>query len=117
VGVFAENRAELVDGIIGRLQPCDPDKVVELQLEKENHTSNGEYLPRMPIVSSEESRINHSKCATGNQAHFLAPQPKIRIALPIGNFDQKRLGPIGKWTKIRREIRSGIEFDHKVDRK
>lgn len=57
VGVFAINRTELVDGIIAHLQqPCDPDKVVELQLEKESHTSNGvvkswEPHPRLPRVS------------------------------------------------------------------
>ena len=43
VGVFAINRPDLVDGVIAHLQqPVDPDKVVELQLEKESHTSNGE---------------------------------------------------------------------------
>ncbi|KAJ4437856.1 hypothetical protein ANN_13795 [Periplaneta americana] len=42
VGVFACNRQELVDGILSRLQTTtDPDQPVELQMQKENHTSNG----------------------------------------------------------------------------
>ncbi|KDR21429.1 nitric oxide synthase, salivary gland isoform X2 [Zootermopsis nevadensis] len=42
VGVFACNRKELVDGILSRLQTTtDLDQPVELQLQKENHTSNG----------------------------------------------------------------------------
>jgi hypothetical protein len=42
VGVFACNRQELVDGVLSRLQTTtDPDQPVELQMQKENHTSNG----------------------------------------------------------------------------
>ncbi|KAK7869083.1 hypothetical protein R5R35_000802 [Gryllus longicercus] len=42
VGVFPCNRKEIVDGILERLQGSeDPDQPVELQVLKENHTSNG----------------------------------------------------------------------------
>ncbi|XP_023704470.1 nitric oxide synthase, salivary gland isoform X3 [Cryptotermes secundus] len=42
VGVFACNRQELVDGVLSRLQTTtDPDEPVELQVQKETHTSNG----------------------------------------------------------------------------
>lgn len=48
MGVFACNRKELVDGILSRLQTTtDLDQPVELQLQKENHTSNG----KLQIVS------------------------------------------------------------------
>jgi nitric-oxide synthase len=42
VGVFACNRKELVDGILSRLQTTtDLDQSLELQIQKETHTSNG----------------------------------------------------------------------------
>lgn len=41
VGVFACNRPDLVDGIINHLATPDPDKPMELQILKENHTQNG----------------------------------------------------------------------------
>ncbi|XP_067008227.1 nitric oxide synthase, salivary gland [Anabrus simplex] len=42
VGVFPCNRPEIVEGILKRLQSIDdPDKPVELQIQKENHTANG----------------------------------------------------------------------------
>lgn len=42
LGVFACNRAELVDKILQRVQcPFDPDEPVELQLQKQAHTPNG----------------------------------------------------------------------------
>ncbi|KAJ9597797.1 hypothetical protein L9F63_011405 [Diploptera punctata] len=42
VGVFACNRQEIVEGILARLNSTtDPDTPVELQVQKENHTSNG----------------------------------------------------------------------------
>ncbi|GLV41924.1 Nitric oxide synthase [Carabus blaptoides fortunei] len=58
VGVYPRNRPELVDKIIERLKGCpDPDTPVELQILKENHTSNGvvktwvahEKLPALPL--------------------------------------------------------------------
>jgi nitric-oxide synthase len=52
VGVFACNRQELVDGVLSRLQTTtDPDQPVELQMQKENHTSNGK-LHVMRTISS-----------------------------------------------------------------
>lgn len=42
LGVYAENRPELVDKIIKRLKGVeDPDTPIELQMLKETHTSNG----------------------------------------------------------------------------
>ena len=42
VGVFACNRREIVDGILARLtDTTDVDTPVELQFQKETHTSNG----------------------------------------------------------------------------
>lgn len=58
VGVYPRNRSELVDKIIKRLKGCpNPDTPVELQILKENHTSNGvvktwiahEKLPSLPL--------------------------------------------------------------------
>lgn len=57
VGVFACNRPDLVEGILKHLGSTDPDKSVELQILKENHTQNGvvekweehERLPRCSL--------------------------------------------------------------------
>lgn len=46
VGVYAMNRPELVEQIIARLKGVDnPDEVLELQVQKETHTSNGSIYP------------------------------------------------------------------------
>jgi sulfite reductase alpha subunit-like flavoprotein len=60
VGVFACNRQELVDGVLSRLQTTtDPDQPVELQMQKENHTSNGK-LHVMRTTSS--VIVKYSRC-------------------------------------------------------
>ncbi|XP_017771545.1 PREDICTED: nitric oxide synthase, salivary gland [Nicrophorus vespilloides] len=42
VGVFARNRPELVDGILEKLIGVNnPDEIIQLQVMKETHTSNG----------------------------------------------------------------------------
>jgi nitric-oxide synthase len=47
VGVFACNRKELVDAVLSRLQTTtDLDQTLELQIQKENHTSNG----KLPFI-------------------------------------------------------------------
>ncbi|XP_047348938.1 nitric oxide synthase, salivary gland isoform X3 [Vespa velutina] len=42
LGVFACNRADIVDGILQRLEtPFDPDTSIELQMQKQSHTPHG----------------------------------------------------------------------------
>lgn len=42
VAIFAANRKEIVDGILNRLTGVDNfDEILQLQLLKENHTTNG----------------------------------------------------------------------------
>lgn len=42
VGIFPANRKEIVDGIMNRLSGVDNfDEILQLQLLKENHTTNG----------------------------------------------------------------------------
>lgn len=57
VGIFPENRKEIVDGILGRLLGIgDADEEVQLQLQKENHNPTGifkswENHDRIPACS------------------------------------------------------------------
>lgn len=45
VGIFPANRNEIVDGILERLSGIDNfDEVIQLQLLKENHSTNGRLL-------------------------------------------------------------------------
>lgn len=45
LGVFACNRPELVNKIVEQLDsPFDPDAPVELQVQKQSHTPNGNYV-------------------------------------------------------------------------
>lgn len=42
VGIFPANRKEIVDGILNKLSGVEnPDEILQLQLLKENHTTNG----------------------------------------------------------------------------
>lgn len=42
VGIFPANRKDIVDGILNRLSGIDNfDEILQLQLLKENHTTNG----------------------------------------------------------------------------
>lgn len=42
VGIFPANRKDIVDGILNRLSGVDNfDEILQLQLLKENHTTNG----------------------------------------------------------------------------
>lgn len=42
VGIFPANRKEIVDGILNRIKGVDNfDKILQLQMLKENHTTNG----------------------------------------------------------------------------
>lgn len=42
VGIFAENRLEIVNGILKCLTGVEnPDEILQLQVLKEHHTSNG----------------------------------------------------------------------------
>lgn len=41
LGVFPCNRTEIVNGVLKHLAVTDPDKSVQLQILKENHTPNG----------------------------------------------------------------------------
>lgn len=42
LGVFACNRAEIVEGILQRLETSfDPDTSIELQMQKQSHTPHG----------------------------------------------------------------------------
>lgn len=42
LGVFPQNRPEIVDRVVERLEGVtDPNQVVQLQMLKENHTPNG----------------------------------------------------------------------------
>jgi nitric-oxide synthase len=66
VGVYACNRKELVDGILSRLQTTtDPDQPVELQMQKENHTSNGKLQVVSKDVIGEVSVFHSSECQHG----------------------------------------------------
>lgn len=45
VGIFPANRKEIVDGILSRLIGIDNfDEILQLQLLKENHTTNGKEV-------------------------------------------------------------------------
>ncbi|KAK6625189.1 hypothetical protein RUM43_005480 [Polyplax serrata] len=43
LGVFPCNRTEIVNGVLKHLAVTDPDKSVQLQILKENHTPNGVF--------------------------------------------------------------------------
>lgn len=44
VGIFPANRSDIVDGILQRLQGVENyDELLQLQLLKENHTTNGKF--------------------------------------------------------------------------
>lgn len=77
VGVFACNRQELVDGVLSRLQTTtDPDQPVELQVQKETHTSNG----KLHVIRTTSSFIiEYSRCRIMMLTfvkNFLAPSLK-----------------------------------------
>lgn len=45
VGIFPANRKEIVDGILSKLSGVEnPDEILQLQLLKENHTTNGSCI-------------------------------------------------------------------------
>lgn len=45
VGIFPANCQEIVDGILKRLTGVENhDEIVQLQILKENHSTNGKYL-------------------------------------------------------------------------
>lgn len=59
VGVFACNRKELVEGVLSRLQTTtDLDQILELQLQKENHTSNGKLPSSVSGIFSNCNTLN-----------------------------------------------------------
>ncbi|XP_050526430.1 nitric oxide synthase, salivary gland isoform X2 [Daktulosphaira vitifoliae] len=81
VGMFAENRSELVNGIIQHLgTDQDPDQAVELQILKEKHTSTGvlknwiahEKLPRCSLRTLLTRFLDITTPPSPNMLQFLA---------------------------------------------
>lgn len=52
VGILPANRKEIVDGILNRLSGVESfDEILQLQLLKENHTTNGIYTKQTESIS------------------------------------------------------------------
>ncbi|XP_044753718.1 nitric oxide synthase-like protein isoform X2 [Coccinella septempunctata] len=92
MGVFAVNRAEIVDGILERLQGVDdPDAPVELQILQELQTSNGiqknwKQHEKRPVCSVREMFMRYLDITT-------PPTPNLlqNFASIANDEDRKRL--------------------------
>lgn len=102
VGVFAQNRPELVDKIIERLKGVpDPDEPVELQVLKENHTPNGIVKnwvahEKLPAVSVREMLSRFLDITT-------PPSPNLLLhfaTIATDEEDQRRLNLLASVSKI-----------------